>query len=258
MSGHTFAISTVLHSSQLKRKQIENFKELKGISGRSCWVNEAPLRCTKDDRIGSYFSLEMFLSVTGFKTRSRGFFFFWDHHDLLHGVNVKHQMFLWNFLKELFFSQLKRFLLLPLICPCIPFLKLIMTQRKLAFTWNHWRKLMELRRHIVACIKSAIWEQQEVVFFWSVDATSAAPTLLPMKPNFPLTNQWGIRETSSDMPRYKCFLLEIVSVHNKQRKKGKEAGREFEKVFFSAVLHTISGNFIAFVPERTGPQSVPT
>lgn len=37
-------------------------------------MNEAPLRCTKDDRIGSYFSLEMFLSVTGFKTCSRGFF----------------------------------------------------------------------------------------------------------------------------------------------------------------------------------------
>lgn len=168
------------------------------------------------------------LAVTGFKTCSRGFF-------LLRSPWLaawcKRQMFLWNFLKELFFSQLKRFLLLPLICSCIPFLKFIMTQRKLAFIWNYWRKWMELRRHIVACIKSTIWEQQEVIFFWSVDATSAAHTLLPMKPNFPLTNQRGIRETSSDLPRHKCFLLERVSVHNKQRKKGKETGREFEKVF---------------------------
>lgn len=52
-----------------------------------------------------------------------------------------------------------------------------------------------------------------------------------MKPNFPVINQWDIKETSSDMLRYKCFFLELLNVHDEQKKEGKETRREFEGFF---------------------------
>lgn len=61
----------------------------------------------------------------------------------------------------------------------------------------------------------------------------------------------------SNLHRYKCFFLELVSVHNKQKvRKGRRLEKNLRRFSFFAVVYIIRSNFILPVPEPTTSKCV--